>query len=131
MIYVKVPKEIRTYEDKILAGLSFRELAFGGIAAISAIVLTVLNANFIHLDSQILSYIIMIIVIPVLCCGFVEIHGMKFEKYIGIISKFYLRKQQLIYSDESLLWKMEDKKDVTKKIKKQRKCERKKYKERD
>ncbi|MEG0408212.1 MAG: PrgI family protein [Bacilli bacterium] len=131
MIYVKVPKEIKEYEDKILLGLSIRELGFGGTAVLLAISFTVLNTYYLHMDNQIVSYIIMFICIPLFCCGFIDISGIKFDKYIRIICNFYLRKQKLTYIDETYLWKKENKNHVTKTVKNQRKSDREKYKERD
>lgn len=132
MIYVKVPKEIKEYEEKILFNLSIRQLIFGGISISLGVGFYFLMINFCHVPSQIASYIVMIVVVPGFACGWIEIHGMKFDKYLKIVYSFYSRKQKLKYSDECYLW---DKKgaanNATKKQKRSRSKEKKHVKETD
>ena len=132
MIYVKVPKEIKEYEEKILFNFSIRQLIFGGISISLGVAFYFLLINFGHVPTQIASYIVMIIVIPGFACGWVEIHGMKFEKYAMIIYRFYSREQKLKYTDEYCMWTRKGEETyANKKQKRSRSKEKKRVKETD
>lgn len=88
MIRVRVPREIDEYKEKILFGLSLRQLLGGFIAVVFGIGAFFLCTKVLNLSSNIASYVVMIIASPPLAIGFVRIKGMYFEDYMKIYSNY-------------------------------------------
>lgn len=87
MIEIKIPKEIRKYKEKVVGGLTLRQLIAVIITGSIVIPLYIFLKNII--GHQPTSYIVMFISIPFLLLGFYEKDGLKFEKYIVYFMKFY------------------------------------------
>jgi hypothetical protein len=85
MISVDIPKEITEYKEKILFGLSIRQLICFGIAILSGVGTYFLGSKII--GQEIASYLVMIEVMPVFAIGFIKINGFPFEKYVVIMYK--------------------------------------------
>ncbi len=102
MIEVKVPKEIRTYKEKILGGFSLRQLL--SLIVTGSIVIPVYIYLKEYLGDDMTGYIIMIIAIPMLLVGFYEKDGLTFEKYIGYFLRFnFLEDQKRKYIVEKIV----------------------------
>lgn len=97
MLFVKVPKEIKEYEEKVWIGLTLRNIVWGGLA-ITLGLLTYFPFRYL-LGQEIASYLIMIIVVPCFACGFLKIQGMPFDKYLKIMIQYYSHKQILVYEN--------------------------------
>ena len=87
MIEVKVPKEIRSYKEKIIGPFTLRQIVAG------LITFPIVIPLFIYLmpkvGQQVASYISMALGGPLLLLGFYEKNGQPFEKYIQKILLYY------------------------------------------
>ncbi|MEG0570367.1 MAG: PrgI family protein [Oscillospiraceae bacterium] len=84
-IEVRIPKEITEYKEKIIFGLSIRQLLCFSVAIISG-----LGTYFIaskYMGTDIASYIVILEVMPVFAIGFIRINGFTFEKYAAMMIK--------------------------------------------
>lgn len=121
MLYVKVPKEIKEYEEKIIAGLSWRNIIWGLLAIVLGMIAFFLFKGI--LGESITSYIVMALVIPCFACGFLKVQDMSYDRYLMFIWKYYTKKQTLLYENKI---EREEEQNVSKKKKRSK---RKKYKE--
>lgn len=100
MIEVRVPKDINEYQEKVILGMSLRQL----ICFICAIVLCVgtyiLGTAVLGLSMQLLSYVIMIEAVPLFAVGFIRKNGMPFEKYFMLWLRHRFGKNKLHYQTE-------------------------------
>lgn len=87
-IEVRVPKEITEYKEKIIFGLSIRQLICFIIALLVGIS-TYFIANK-YLGSDIASTIVMVEVMPIFAIGFIKKNGFTFEKYIALMIRHKL-----------------------------------------
>ena len=97
-MYVKVPKEIKDYDEKLFLGLTTPQLIWGGIACATGIVEFIIFKYII--STQIVSWIIIFTVIPIFLIGWQKKDGMQFNKYMAIVLQFKRRKQLLLYDTE-------------------------------
>ena len=79
MIEVRIPKEITEYKEKIIFGLSIRQIICFSIAIVFAIVTWIFLLPI--LGEDITSYIVIFEVLPCFAIGFIRINGFNFEKY--------------------------------------------------
>lgn len=86
-IKVKLPKEIKDYQEKIIGGLSWRQLACVTVTAILAVGLSLLIIFVFKLSIDDASWGIIAICMPPMALGFIRPKGMALEKYAGIILK--------------------------------------------
>jgi membrane-bound ClpP family serine protease len=86
MISVWIPKEIKGYKEKFIAGLTVRQTISVVIAGIFCVPLYFWGSNF--LPEEIIAWIVMIIALPCVCIGFFKVNGMVFEKYAVAVFKF-------------------------------------------
>ena len=83
MIEIKIPKEIRDYKEKFLFGLTIRQFVFLAAALAICVPLYVFGKDY--LGDDLVSWLIIIIAIPILAFGFFKFEGMPFEKFLGIL----------------------------------------------
>lgn len=69
MLSTKTNLEITEYHEKFFLGLSLRQLACFGVAAVLAIATCFVCLQWLQLDIQLVSYIIMVEVLPFLGLG--------------------------------------------------------------
>ncbi|MDD4572488.1 MAG: PrgI family protein [Clostridia bacterium] len=101
MIEVRIPKEIRTYKEKLFFGLNVRQT----ICSVLAIAINVPLYIFIrpHIGDQIASWLIIFTAGPLFLIGFFHYNGMPFEQFIICIMKFmFLIPQKRKYKVENL-----------------------------
>lgn len=88
-IKVKVPKEIKEYRERIIAGMGWRQLA----ATTVSLSLTGLVVWFGHfkggVDINTLGNVIIFAAIPPMAFGFIKIKGMHVEQYAKIVLHYY------------------------------------------
>lgn len=97
-IEVRVPKEITEYKEKILFGLSIRQLICFG----SAITLGIGSYYFIskYINQNLASYIVILETIPLFALGFFKKDGFTFEKYVMLIFKHKTKISKRTYKSE-------------------------------
>jgi len=94
MITVKVPKEIRAYKEKLVWGLTARQLIATAIAVVVCVPLYWFGRKYIN--EELLSWIVIAIALPCAGIGFITKNGMPFEKYMWAFIK-----QQIIYPQKT------------------------------
>ena len=100
MIEIKMPKDIRGYTEKLVAGLSLRQLIAtvlcGGIGV---------GMYFIFRDTFLNDWLFVLIVAPIIpvgVWGFVRPQGMSAEKYIGhVLQSTVLWPEKRYYATEN------------------------------
>lgn len=88
MISVDVPKEIREYKERLVFGLTIRQLIAVIIALGTCVPLYLYGRKYIN--DEVLSWLIILIAIPCVAVGFFRKNGMPFEKYIYAVVKHQL-----------------------------------------
>ena len=84
MIATKTNLEITEYREKFFLGLSLRQLACFAAAAVLAIATCFVCLHWLRMDMQVVSYIILVEVLPFLGLGFIHRGGYPFEKLVKI-----------------------------------------------
>lgn len=84
-IEVRIPKEITEYKEKILFGLSLRQLLFFILAIIVCGASYFIMTMALNWNKDMVGYIVMIEVVPLLAFGFVRKNGLPFEKYASMM----------------------------------------------
>ncbi len=79
MIELEVPKDIRRYEAKLFGPFTTRQLICFIIAAVVAFLMYGILGKFIPQD--ICFFVIIVIDLPALLCGWVKPYGMPFEQF--------------------------------------------------
>jgi hypothetical protein len=101
LIEVKIPKEIRTYKEKLFFGLNLRQT----ICAALAIAINVPLYIFVRplIGNDLASWLIIITAVPLFLIGFFQYNGMPFEQFILCILRFQLlTPQKRKYKTENL-----------------------------
>ena len=75
MIATKTNLEITEYREKFFLGLSLRQLACFAAAAVLAIATCFVCLHWLRMDMQVVSYIVMVEVLPFLGLGFIHRDG--------------------------------------------------------
>lgn len=90
MIEIRIPKEIRTYKEKLFFGLNLRQLICTLIAIVVNVPLYWFGRNIVGADSA--SWIVILIAMPLFMIGYFNYNGMTFEQFIKSVIQ-----QELIY----------------------------------
>lgn len=95
MIEVRIPKEITEYKEKILLGMSLRQLICFAIAIATSFGAFFLLKGMFSFST--LGTIIMIINIPTIAVGFLKKNGFTMEEWIPIVLNQKFRNNKLTY----------------------------------
>lgn len=114
MISVPVPKEITEYKEKIIFGLSFRQLICIALAIVTGIVTYLFCTFVLKLPLDISGYVVMIAALPAIALGFIRKNGLPFEKYALLFLRAQFGTCKLPYQEKALFCKVAPKKDLTK-----------------
>lgn len=107
-IEVRIPKEITEYKEKILFGLSIRQLICFSAAIVLSIGSYMLLTKVFYLSMDAASYVIIIESIPLMAIGFVKKNGFPFEKYFALFLRHRIGRNKLLYRTELLIDKITD-----------------------
>lgn len=125
MIVVRIPDEIRKYKEKIMFGLTARQLIAIVLALGVCVPLYMFGKDYIH--DEILSWLIIIIAVALGSFGFFTFHGMPAEKFAVVMVKFFIFPPKRKYKVENAFrgWQNEAiKEDAPKTGRERRKAER-------
>jgi hypothetical protein len=97
MLEVKIPAEIRDYKGKLVLGLTVRQVVsvIGSLAV--GVPLGVFGGEIIPAD--ILLWVVIVAVAPIIAWGFATYKGMRFEEFVVVLSKFNFFPQKRVYED--------------------------------
>lgn len=95
---VKVPIEIEDYKERIILGLSLRQLAWGSLSLICGAVTFLLLKN---INNDLATYATMLAAVPGFCMGFIKSReGYTFEYLVGIRLRAIFGKNKRPYETE-------------------------------
>jgi hypothetical protein len=97
---VKIPKEINEYQEKIIFGMSIRQLICVSIAIVLCTATYFLAEPFIGGDLA--GYLVLAESMPIMGVGFVNVNGFSFEKYVMIVIRYYSSNRIRRYKTELL-----------------------------
>lgn len=118
MLYVKMPKDLREYKQKVALGRTSQELFWIVLALIVGGL--VFGICYVTVGSDVGSYATMASAIPIFLCGFVSIQDMTTLEFLKKVLKFYKSRQYLPYHND-LFEQPQKKKKPTKEERKFRK----------
>lgn len=98
---VWVPKEITEYQEKIIFGLSLRQLLT--FAAALAVAIPSYLALKKSVGQSMAGYVVILEALPFFAIGFIRKNGFSFEKYIGLILAHNFRTKKRKYQTELLV----------------------------
>ncbi len=100
MIEVKIPKEIKTYKEKLFFKLNLRQTICTIIAIAINVPLYYFGRQYIQDD--VLSWIVIGIATPIMLIGYFRYNGMTFGKFIVVIFlNGFLYPQNRLYKTEN------------------------------
>ncbi len=83
MIEIKIPKEITEYKERFLFGLTVRQCV--SVAAALGICIPLYIFGKDYFGSEITSWLVILIAVPVFGFGFIKYNGMTFEKLVSVL----------------------------------------------
>ena len=95
MIGVRIPKDTREYKEKVALGMSLRQLLSLIIGVV--IVAPIYYFGRKYVNEEIISWVTVLIAVPIIACGFFSINGMPLERFI-----VRLWKNQFVYPRKRL-----------------------------
>lgn len=100
MISTKINAEIAEYHEKLLAGMSIRQLLCAGAAIVLAVATFAVGTHFLHLSTDLLSYVVMAEVMPLLGLGFIRRNGYPFEKLVQLYWRTYTENHRIPFKEK-------------------------------
>jgi hypothetical protein len=97
-VEVRIPKEICEYTEKIIGGLSIRQLIAFTVAIISGV-----SSYFItrfYFGASLAGDVCIIVVLPIFAVGFIKKNGLTFEKYAALILRHKFGKNKRKYKTD-------------------------------
>lgn len=94
-ISIRIPDEVRTYKETIMFGLTARQLICTALTLVICVPLFYFGNG--HIDSDLLSWMIILVALPLLSVGFIKFHGLPMERFAVAWFKFewlYPRKRK-------------------------------------
>ena len=97
-----IPKEITEYQEKIIGGLTLRQLVAGAAAVLSG-GLTFLFCHLVFgMNAEQSSYFIMAAALPPAVVGFLRPQNMDFERYLVLRYRHWLRSRPIPYQTTTI-----------------------------
>ncbi len=101
MIEVRIPKEINDFREKLFLNLDLRQTICSALAISINVPLYIFGKEYI--DSDILSWVVIFIAIPVFIAGFFKYNSMYFEDFLKVVIKYnFLDSQIRVYKTENM-----------------------------
>lgn len=89
-VEVKVPKDIKEYKEKIIAGMNLKQLLCISIAAGVNIALSVVFIGLLNVPMDIVSWLMILCSLPIVSFGWFKRNGLNFEVYIKHFFKYHV-----------------------------------------
>lgn len=104
---IKLNKDLQKMQDNVVFGLNMRQAVFSGIGLIIGAV-TYFSTTHNGLNADIASLICLVVVAPFAALGFVNYHGMPFEKIVCvIIQQVFLCPKVLVFRLENAMYQVD------------------------
>lgn len=88
-VEVKVPKDIKEYKEKVIAGMTLKQLLCLNIAAGVNIVISLIFIAWLKIPMEITSWLMILSSIPIVSFGWFKRNGLTFEVYIKQFFKYH------------------------------------------
>ncbi|WP_165004977.1 MULTISPECIES: PrgI family protein [unclassified Enterococcus] len=99
-VEVKVPKDIKEYKEKVIAGMNLKQLLCLCVAAGVNILLSLVFIAWLKVPMEITSWLMILSSVPIVSFGWFKRNGLTFEVYIRHFFKYHfsagVRKKQTI-----------------------------------
>jgi hypothetical protein len=89
-IEVKVPKDIKEYKEKIIAGMNLKQLLCLCIAGGLNILIALIFIAWLKLPMEIVSWLMILVSIPIVSFGWFKRNGLTFEVYLKQFFKYHV-----------------------------------------
>jgi hypothetical protein len=97
MLEVKIPSEIRDYKGKVFMGMTVRQIISIIGSLVVGVPLGMFGGRIMSMD--ILMWVIMLAVAPIIAWGFARYKGMRFEELVVVLFRFNFLPQRRVYED--------------------------------
>lgn len=101
MIEIPIPKEIKDYKPKYLFKLTFRQ-------NVSVVVMLLINIPLykygkVYINTELLSWIMIFISVPIIAIGFFKYNEMNFEEFLlAFIQSEFIYPKKRVYKNENI-----------------------------
>ncbi len=95
MITVRIPDEIRKYKEKLIWGMTARQIICAALAILICVPLYFWGGKFIPED--IIAWAVILIAMPLFATGFIKINGLPMEKFAVAAFKFFVSPSKRTY----------------------------------
>ena len=103
MIEIKIPKEINEYKEKFLFGLTVRQFVSVAVALVICVPSFIFGKEI--LGDDLMSWIIILIAVPIFGYGFFNFNGMPFEQFVMVLYRQkWAEPQKRKYEELPLYW---------------------------
>lgn len=99
LIEIRIPKEITSYKEKLVFGLTVRQFITTTIALAINIPLYIYGRDYI--GDEAMSWIIILTTLPLASIGFFKYNGMTFEKFLYVLFQYMVYPQKRTYQIKS------------------------------
>lgn len=107
MIEIKIPKEINEYKEKFLFGLTVRQFVSVAVALVICVPSFIFGKNV--LGEDLMSWIIILIAVPIFGYGFFNFNGMPFEQFVIVLYRQkWAEPQKRKYEELPVYWYCRD-----------------------
>ncbi|HBP65248.1 MAG TPA: hypothetical protein DD730_13510 [Desulfosporosinus sp.] len=100
-IEVRIPKEITEYKEKIIFGLSIRQLICFTVAITLGVGTYIFVTKWSNAD--VASYVVIVEVMPIFAIGFIKKNGFTFEKYAAMMFQHKCGRNRRWYATHLLI----------------------------
>ena len=89
-IEVKVPKDIKEYKEKVIAGMNLKQLLCLCIAGWVNVAIALIFIAWLKMPIEIISWLMIIASIPIVSFGWFKRNGLSFEVYVKQFFKYHI-----------------------------------------
>ncbi|EOH61656.1 MULTISPECIES: PrgI family protein [Enterococcus] len=98
-IEVKVHKDVREYKERIVAGMSVRQLGFLSVAVLINIVISFVFVRFFGYSMDVISWLMILVSMPIVAFGWLKKEGLPFERYLKYFFIYHFDQGVVVYEE--------------------------------
>lgn len=100
---IKINKDIREYTESMFLGLSVRQSVFSGAAILVSVVIYFWLTP--KVGTQIVSWLYILLALPLAALGFVNYHGLKAEELLWVwLKSEFIEPKKLIFESSTIYY---------------------------
>ncbi|MBF0015420.1 PrgI family protein [Enterococcus casseliflavus] len=81
-VEVRVPKDIKEYKEKIIGGMSMKQLFSVGVAIVVNSVISLVFIRFLGYSMDVVSWLMIVFSIPIVAFGWFKKDGLSFQQFL-------------------------------------------------